>query len=314
MSLCQNIIDVKGIDRYISACSKSYSRCVDVISHSHIVNGIDANIRLHYVKFDANGRPMIAALANTLYEHIIDYCISARNRSSLLDPKMSAKLTREARKLFIRPEIKPDNPDETGEAGEILLYFLIESVLLAPQIVAKMELKTNRRDEVKGSDGIHMKWNEKDSVVDMYFGEAKLHKTMSSAITSMLTSVDSFHSNEMVRYEFSMATKHFKYSDDNVKEAVVSLLESGAPSGDVRINHACLVGYDWKEYSKLDGVPKGKVTEEFIKMYMADSERIYTYLQDKLNSFTHKHLRFDVFFLPFPTVQSFRTAFNEALL
>ena len=68
------------------------------------------------------------------------------------------------------PKITDNSPDKTGEAGETLLFFLMEAVLGAPQLVAKMELKTNSNDEVKGSDGIHVRWNEQDKLVDLYFG------------------------------------------------------------------------------------------------------------------------------------------------
>ena len=64
-----------------------------------------------------------------------------------------------------------NNPDRTGEAGEVLLFFLVEAILEAPQIVAKMELKTNHKDEVKGSDGIHARWNEKLGLVDFFLAK-----------------------------------------------------------------------------------------------------------------------------------------------
>ncbi|MGF1747094.1 DUF1837 domain-containing protein [Vibrio minamisatsumaniensis] len=56
-------------------------------------------------------------------------------------------MTKEARKLFRHPEIDSENPDRTGEAGELLLFFLIEAILGAPQMVSKMELKTNHKDD-----------------------------------------------------------------------------------------------------------------------------------------------------------------------
>lgn len=270
-------------------------------------------MRLHHLKFDGNGQPMIAALAETLYGHIIDYCLSVRNRATPLTSIEAAKLTKEARKLFIHPTNTLASPDTTGEAGEILLYFLLESVLGVPQIVAKMELKTNPNDELKGSDGIHMCWNEQDERVDLFFGEAKLYQDVGGAITSALRSIDTFHDNGMQQHEFSMVTKHFKYTDVNVKAAVTQLLEFGAPTGDIRINHACLIGYDWREYGNLPKMATSVLTDEFRKRYLADSQRLHEHLQKRFDTFQKKHLRFEVFFIPFPTVQDFRDAFNKAL-
>jgi len=302
-----------SLNSYISACQNSYSKCIDVVEHQHSITGIEATMRLHHLKFDGNGLPMIEALAETLYRHIIDYCLDVKNRSTPLTPQEAAKLTKEARKLFIHPTTTTKNPDTTGEAGEMLLYFLLESVLGVPQIVAKMELKTNPNDELKGSDGIHMCWNEKDKLVDLFFGEAKLYQDVGSAITSALKSIDTFHDNGMRQHEFSMVTKHFKYSDGNVKKAVTELFELGAPADNIRINHACLIGYDWKEYGSLPKVASAALTEEFRKRYLADSKNLHEHLQKRFNKFAKTHLRFEVFFIPFPTVQEFRDAFNKAL-
>ncbi|MDD2774662.1 MAG: DUF1837 domain-containing protein [Gallionella sp.] len=301
------------LNSFLSACRKSYDKCIDFVKHTDSINGITATTRLHHLKFDGNGKPMISALAETLYEHIIEYCISTQNRPSPLTPKDATKLTREARNLFIHPESTEDDPDQTGEAGEALLYFLLESVLGVPQIVAKMELKTNKNDEVKGSDGIHMCWNESEQLVDLYFGEAKLYQNMDAAITSMLKSVASFHEKNMCRHEFKLATKHFKYANPRVQEAVKDLLGSGVPSGGVRINHACLVGYNWDEYKNSTLLPISQLTSEFREKYKIDSPRIHKSLQSKFDKFERKHLRFEIFFLPFPTVQEFRNAFNAAL-
>ena len=147
MHMEQKINPLCSLNDFLSVCQKSYNKCIDVVEHQHVVNGIFAKMRLHHLKFDGNGQPMIKALAEYLYRHIIDYCIAAKNRSTALTPQDATRLTKEAKKLFIHPPATDDDPDQTGEAGETLLYFFIESVLSAPQVVAKMELKTNRKDE-----------------------------------------------------------------------------------------------------------------------------------------------------------------------
>ncbi|WP_315979958.1 DUF1837 domain-containing protein [Aliamphritea spongicola] len=129
----------------------------------------------------------------------------------------------------------------------------MEAVIKAPQVVAKMELKTNHKDEIKGSDGIHAKWNKELKLVDFYFGESKLYKSATSAITSALQSISDFHDIDMLEHEFSMVTKHYKYADEVVKEEIGNLFVNGAPSEAVRINHACLIGYDYKGYDEAVG-------------------------------------------------------------
>lgn len=300
------------INNYLSVKQADYDNCIDVIQHKHVLNGIDSTIRFHHLKFDGNGRPMVEALANTLYTYIIDYCLAQRSGNMPLTPQQATILTKEARKLFRHPKITDKTPDKTGEAGELLLYFLIEAVLKAPQVVSKMELKTNHKDEVKGSDGMHAKWNSEDSIVDFFFGEAKLYQSSSAAISSVLESVSQFHDIKMYQHEFSLVTKHFKYCDENTKNAISSLIIHGEPGPDVRVNHACLIGYDYKKYETLKG-SRNQLTTEFLSMYSDDSQRLVQLLTKNFNSFSRKHLKFEVFFIPFPSVVEFRNAFNEAL-
>jgi hypothetical protein len=268
---------------------------------------------MHYIKFDGNGRPAIKALAECLYQHVEDYCIAARNRQEPLSNQDHARLVKEARKYFVHPPATPADPDQTGEAGECLLYMLIEVVLQAPQVVAKMELKTNPHDEVKGSDGIHMAWNSVDGVVEIYFGEAKLHKSISGGLDSAFASIDAFHAEEMDRHEFVMVTKHFKYVDDTLKNAVKELLQDGVPTSGVRMKHAMLIGYNWQHY-RGDGTLTGQLLiEDFRRRYVADSKRIHELIQTRFDQFSRKELEFEVFFVPFESVQDLRDAFNDAL-
>jgi len=131
---------------------------------------------------------------------------------------------------------------------------LLEAVLGAPQMVAKMELKTNPRMEGHGSDGIHMKWHETDGKLDIYFGEAKLEKTIYAALDSMVTSIESFHAEGLLQHEFGLVTSHYKHADAKTREAVLQLMDRKVPGADCRINHACLVGYNWDEYKMLESI------------------------------------------------------------
>lgn len=302
-----------NLNDYVAVRKKDFENCINVVDHELQIDCVVTNLRFHHVKFNGNGVPMVKALASKLYEYIIDYCISARERSDTLTTQQSMILSKQARDLFRHPKITDDSPDKTGEAGETLLFFLMEAVLGAPQLVAKMELKTNTNDEVKGSDGIHVKWNEKDKLVDLYFGEAKLYKQISSALDEALKSISTFHENEMYKHEFNMVTKFFKYANDEIKEAISELIISGEPGPGVRINHACLIGYNWSKFNKLQSNNEQTLEQNFLKEFKKDFPRLKKLLESKFTSFPQKHLRFDVFFIPFPSVTDFRNEFNAAL-
>lgn len=301
------------VNELLSVDKVDYGHCIDRLDHAETIDGIKSTIRFHYVKFDANGKPMLSSLAETLYDYIIYYCVAARNRDDMLTPTQATRLTKEARELFIHPKATEADPDQTGEAGEILLYFLVESILEAPQVVSKMELKTSQNKEVHGSDGIHMRWCEGEGVVDIYFGEAKIHKSLSGALGSAFKSISGFHEEGMYKHEFLMVTKHFKYADEAIKSEVKKLIVRGEPSKDVRINHACLIGYNWDEYKELLESGAENIEKEFRRLFKGDVPRLVGLLQNRFEDFDKKHLRFDFFFMPFVRVQEFRDAFNKAL-
>lgn len=301
------------LNNHLSVSQDEYNKCVRLIEHGYVINGIKATLRLHHIKFDGNGTPMVKALAEMLYNYIINYCMASRGRHDTLTAPQSAQLVKQARGLFRHPEISTNTPDTTGEAGEILLFVLMEAILKAPQIVAKMELKTNPKDEIKGADGLHAHWHERDQVVDFYFGESKLYQSAADAIASAVSSVEAFHDNDMYKYEFTLMTRHFKLADESVRTAVTDMIQNGEPGENARVNHACLIGYDFKGYQDLDGLSGAELNQRFMELFLKDGERLTKLIQKRFDRFRRKQLRFDVFFVPFPCVSQFRNAFNKAL-
>lgn len=297
----------------LEASRLNYDACVAHVDHALTCAGVTATMRMHHLKFDANGQPRVGDLTKCLVEHAIVYAIAARNRPESMTPLQAARYTQEARKLFRVVRAPADTADLSGEAGEMLLYFLLETVLGAPQVVAKAELKTNPGLEVNGSDGIHMRWDPKDQVVDVFFGESKLYIDVSAALTAAFASIEKFHADGMREHELSLVTKHFKGADPQVRAAVTDLLEVGRPGSGVRVNHACLIGYDWTAFAQTPALAAAEIEKEYRKHYLADAPRLHGMLQHRFNACQRKQFRFEVFFLPFVSVQSFRDAFYAAI-
>jgi hypothetical protein len=216
------------------------------------------------------------------------------------------ELRDEARQFF-RDE------ERSGEAGEMLLYFLLEAVLNAPQMVAKISLKTNPKVETFGSDGIHMKWDEADDVLDVYFGEAKLYQDLDRAASEAVESIEKFHARSMEEFELRLVTRHFKHTEGPTRDAVLGYVNRGTASETVRVNHACLLGYEWDEYANLPDGKLDAMIKEFRSRYERDRPRIEALLNEKFARFREKRLRFEIFIVPFTSVEEFRKAFLESL-
>lgn len=295
-----------GLPALLEVSRNHYDACIDVVEHDLTVDGVAATLRFHHTKFDSNGNPKFEDLAKCLADYIVEYCLSARKRGNGQRPYDYTRLARMARQSLRRTAF-------AGESGEMLLYFLLESVLGAPQVVAKVDLKTSRKMESHGSDGIHVSWNSSANCLDVFFGEAKLEKTPSSALRRAFNSISDFHKEGMRDFEFGVVTSHFKWLDEGLRASLLAYMNRQESAVDCRVNHACLIGYTWDEYQQLNSVSAEDIYTEFRDRYKRDFPRLHRLLQQRLNALTLKRLVFQVFFLPFASVQEFRNAFNREL-
>ena len=54
----------------------------------------------------------------------------------------------------------------------------------APQLIAKMSLKTNPKMPVHGADGVHVRYSKADKRLLLYWGESKVHADVGAAISA----------------------------------------------------------------------------------------------------------------------------------
>ncbi len=259
---------------------------------------------------------MVEELANSLADHLIQFCLSERRYSRTREPLSPAqhreqlvqhqKLGREARGLLRR--IK-----NGGEAGEILLYFLMEAVLKAPQVVCKMEMKGNPGAEVLGSDGVHMKWDSVAQVYDVYFGESKLVGSMNAALSSAVKSIEKFHRSKRAEGEIRLVTSQFKYLDDNAKRIAAQLAYDDECGAGLRTNHACLIGFDSDDYDRAKGNHFREIEADFARSYESQFPKFGKAIVSKFGALEWTASRFEIFVLPMPAVAAFRDAFLKAV-
>lgn len=270
------------------------------------VPGLQGDLRLHYVKFDQNGYPVFGELAKALSHNVVNYSLSSRKRNRPTRHQDFQALGQRARALFTKLE-------GSGEAGELLLYMLVEGLLNAPQVVAKMELKTNSNLELNGTDGIHMRWDATAGVLDIFFGEAKIFKKASAAVKSAFASMADIQVPALRDHEFGLVTSQFKWAGTEVEQAVLALAEKQPLASTCRLNHACLIGFEWSRYRRMFNSQFAPVLADFEKEYCRHISKLSKPIQKAFAKYTHKRHRFEIFVLPFDNVADFRKAFIEYL-
>ncbi len=297
----ENVVVAIGsaLVNHLAVTQESYDACLSSISHDLKLHGIKSTLRFHHLVFDKNGEPKLDVLIENLANYLTSYCLTSERRAGDLSEQDRNSLYRQAKKL-LRDEAN------SGEAGELLLYFLTEAVLKAPQAVAKVSLKTNPRDEIKGSDGIHVGWSEEENCLVIYFGESKIYTQVSSAIDSAVSSINSFYKKRLLDHEIFLVSSHFNLLNPVIKTRILNILDK-KKGGDYKVVHTCLFGFDWSAYSALNTPNKIAFIDKFAEHYLERAKELASLLQDKSKNFDDpSRLCLEVFFLPFSSVADFR--------
>lgn len=293
------------LKKLIAVRDDDYRACFSLLEHTYEITApVRATLRLHYVRADASGEPVFDKLAWMLVKYITVYCFTVQKRRGL-DELEHNELFMQARDLF-------RDTESSGQAGELLIYFLLETVLNAPQALKKMPITTNAKDERKGSDGLHLRWNEKDDLLELIFAESKLWASFSSALGDAFKSIEAFHSSRNKQHEVNAFTATFTLLEEDLRRRVISYVD-GENIDRTRTVQACLIGFDWDEYKCLDDGRRAAFVSEFDSRYRLWAASAVAAITEHLKRCSQKQLTFEFFLLPFRDVAQFRQRFNQAL-
>jgi hypothetical protein len=224
-----------------------------------------------------------------------------------------ARLEQEARSLFIRAR---KSSKRTGEAGELLLYLLTEWLLDAPQIIAKMSLKTSAQMPVYGSDGVHVRFDSNSKHLIFYSGEAKLHKNLADAMASAVTSIQSATSREKIQHEIDLVQRHIDFSglDDPARTSLLRYLDPFDEASNDRIEAVtCLVGFDFAGYMNLgERGPEGSEAS-FRNLATAKLREVGPAFATALIDAGLTRQRVELFLFPVPSVTILRDLFQDQI-
>jgi len=159
--------------------------------------------------------------------------------------------------------------DNTGESGELILFLLLESQGIY-QIASKMRLKTSTEWPFHGVDAIHAEFN--DNKMILHYGEAKMHKTFESALSSATESIKNFESNNQEDIELDIISTNIdasKFGEKYAKEIVKILDPYYEDKELLGHNHSVFLGHDWDVLKNLSG----KGDKELID-YVADDNAL----------------------------------------
>lgn len=287
---------------------RTVESCLSSVDAELTVEGTRAAVRVHCIKLDGTGRPMVTQLIDMICECVIDYAIPRRAIAQAMaafeetgSTQHIARLTKEARELFTTLAT-------TGEGGELLLFLLAERVLRLPQIFSKMYLKTSTSMHYHGSDGIHAGVSQDGNLV-LFWGESKLHANRTQAVLEAMRSLAPYlkdSGQEGIR-DLQLIRSHLDLDDESLEQAILAFLCPDSPQyGQAEYRGLALVGFDSDSYPKN---PNELGSTELLALFSGQVEDWKKHLSSRIKIDEIGDYELNVFFVPFVSVQEFREEF-----
>jgi len=315
-------IDLESV---VAALRRDHSKLsARLRQHQHTITcEIDGvTLRLHFPAF-RQGKATIHELVEVISLSITPFALS-RAEIAQVDEKYqkisaeefreeTTKLNETAIKLFIKAA---EATGRNGECGELLLYLLTEWVLEAPQIIAKMALKTNPNAPVLGADGVHARYCSATKRLYLYWGEAKLHADVGKAISSAAESIAKSLTDESKDHEISLVRRNIDFSGlDSVSKAeLLNFLDPMKETSNKRYDVVtCLIGFNFDGYSKVGPGDGESAEDKFAALAEERLKAIAPTITTRLKEHGLDTSVIELFLLPVPSVQDLRDTFQAKI-
>lgn len=323
MNLTDQITHSPDLGAAISVLGRDWSRLaarVRTLNHDVPNPRARLNLRLHYPALQ-DARPTVAELVQVITLFIPHFCLPRKEvedlyakRAVLPDFDYHVELTTlnaRALDLFMRAETAKGR---SGEAGELLLYLLTEWLLEAPQIVAKMSLKTSSEMPVHGADGIHVKFVPETRRLILYSGEAKLYSNVGDAVRSAIASISEALSPAKVKRELALVRRDLDLSGlpPDAREALLAYLNPWDERSNERIDAVtCLLGFDFAGYAQLSDEAEAEAA--FCRLARDQLQRTSSSFARAMAAAGIGDRTVELFLLPLPSVAAFRSQFLDGI-
>jgi hypothetical protein len=319
------IIEKLDLETILSAFRQDYSKLstrIREVQHDVTCECEGVNLRIHYPSF-RQGKATIGEFVDLVSLHITPFALSRAEIAKVYDlhgtlsvaefHQRCTELDQTALSLFKKAaEVTGRN----GEAGELILYLFTEWILGAPQIIAKMALKTNPEMPVHGSDGVHVRFCKKTSRLLIYWGESKLYTDVNAAITEAVKSVTEAFSNEKMSHEIALVKRNIDFVGLDVV-AKTELLKFLDPMEEEYNNRhdvvTCLIGFDFDGFAQVSATDCDQAEEKFIALAKSKLSAVAPSVAEKLKAAGLGTEHVEIFFLPVPSVQKLRDLFQAKI-
>jgi hypothetical protein len=288
---------------------------LSLVERNVVIDGCQVKIHCHCLTVDGNGRVQPHRLAEFMRNAVADYAIprSQLAKAKARDTKYNSteavtSLVEQARRSFT-------DLAKTGEGGEMLLFLLAERFLKLPQVLCKMDLKTDSRMHYHGADGVYAGVTP-EGVLKLYWGESKIYKDAATAIKDCLASVAPFliepeHEDAGRERDLILLSDKADLSDPALTEALKRYFDKTSPmSKRVKYCAVALVGFDAAFYP---GDQIQAVADKMAEAARIELNKWRATIGTRLKKEKLEQVEVELFCLPLPSAEDFRAAFLKAM-
>ncbi|WP_025154902.1 HamA C-terminal domain-containing protein [Morganella morganii] len=286
------------------------------IKSDYLIEGTSATCHFHCINLDGNGRPKVSALIQYLVGKVIDYAIPRKKINEAIKYQQETGSTLKITKLFMQAMGLFTSISNSGEGGELILFLFAEKFLKLPQIICKMNLKTNTEMHYHGADGVHLGVDLQSQKLCLYWGESKLYSDLTQAIYKCMKSISplitsSFGNGSAEERDIQLLSDFMNIDNPDLEIALKKFLDPDEPDfNKLEYRGICLVGFDIDDYpTEPNKLTINGLVESF-------SDKIDTWRDSIKKRIVEENIHgisLHVFLIPFPSVDSFRKALIASL-
>ncbi|MCH5509685.1 DUF1837 domain-containing protein [Pseudomonas syringae] len=310
-----SIISAIDLESALTGDPEALEVHLELVERDVLIDGHLVKIHCHCLSVDGNGRVQPRRLAEFMRNAVVDYAIP---RSKLAEAKardLRFNSTEAVAELVERAKLSFTDLTNTGEGGEMLLFLLAERFLKLPQILCKMDLKTDNRMHYHGADGVYAGLTP-EGILKLYWGESKVYGDASSAIRDCFKSLAPFliepeHEEAERERDLILLSDKADLSNPAITDALKKYFDkSSVMSKRVQYCGVALVGFDAQFYPK-DGIKA--VAEDIAKASRAEMTSWIKSIGKRLKLEKLEQMEIEVFCIPLPSAEGFRAAFLKAM-
>ncbi|MBR0725600.1 DUF1837 domain-containing protein [Bradyrhizobium manausense] len=286
-----------------------------LVERDVLIEGHSVKIHCHCLTVDGNGRVQPQRLAEFMRNAVVDYAIPRSKLAAAKARDAKYNSTEAVAELVERAKRSFTDLAKTGEGGEMLLFLLAERFLKLPQILCKMDLKTDTRLHYHGADGVYAGVMP-EGILKLYWGESKIYKDAGAAIRDCLASLAPFliepeHEEADRERDLVLLSDKADLSDATLTDALKKFFDkSSVMSKRVQYCGVALVGFDAPFYPKDD---VKAIAEEIVEASRAELTVWSKRIGERLKSEKLDQMEIELFCIPLPSADGFRAAFLRAM-